>query len=721
MVESDLETRVAQLERRVRELEGHRPAPRAPVRRPRPAAPTLRTEPLRMESVPAPPVASRKAPAPAPRREAPAPAPRREAPQLEDLLGGRVLAWVGALAVLVGLFLLLVIAISNGWIGETARTLMAGAASLGLLAAGARLHERRGRTEASLAAAAAGIAGLFATCTVAGAVYELVPAPLALAGALITGAAATALALRWESPGIAALGIVGALLGPALVGAMPTGTGVAMLAIATASATAVVVRQRWTWLAFAAYGIAAPQWLAWIMLEQPAPLASVAVLVVFGALAAAAAVGFELRQAEPGLRISSAVLLTLNAFVLAYAGWTVLSEEVSHPAGHLWLGALAAAHAAVGLGAVRLRRVSRELGLTALALAAVLAIVTFASVVDGLPVLAGWVVAGVGFAVLLRRAARPGDAELAQAGLGGQLLLALGHAFVLDAPTETMRAGDAAPEAMLALALVAAGCGVSARLAADRPEWRAVLDGLAMTVLAYLTALAVEGPALTAAFAAQAVVFGAIARRGLRPAAADGPIAPDPVAACGALAFLALAAGHALAAYALPDALVDGLADPGAAALALGAAISAAAVLAWPAPAPARGILAGAAAVGALYLASVELVTPFQPGLEGLAIGELGVREQGQALLSALWALTGFGVLVAGLLADRRELRRAALALLGVTVAKVFLYDLSALSSIYRVASFIVLGLLLLGGAFAWQRVRPRAIPDLRAMPEGLR
>ena len=296
---------------------------------------------------------------------------------------------------------------------------------------------------------------------------------------------------------------------------------------------------------------------------------------------------------------------------------------------------------------------------------------------------------------------------------------------MLDAPAETVRAGDAAPEAMLALALVAAGCGVSARLAADRGRWgagsRVVLDGLAMTVLAYLTALAVEGPALTAAFAAQAVVLGAIARRGLRPAAADGAIAPDPVAACGALAFLALAAGHALAAYALPDALVDGLADPGAAALALGAAISAAAVLAWMAPAPARGMLAGAAAVGALYLASVELITPFQPGLEGLAIGELGVREQGQALLSALWALTGFGVLVAGLLADRRELRQAALALLGVTVAKVFLYDLSALSSIYRVASFIVLGLLLLGGAFAWQRVRPRAIPDLRAMPEGLR
>ncbi len=76
---------------------------------------------------------------------------------------------------------------------------------------------------------------------------------------------------------------------------------------------------------------------------------------------------------------------------------------------------------------------------------------------------------------------------------------------------------------------------------------------------------------------------------------------------------------------------------------------------------------------------------------------------------------------MAGLIANLATLRRGALALLLATVAKVFLYDLASLTSIYRVASFIVLGLLLLGGAFAWQRIRPRTIPDLRAMPHALR
>ena len=40
---------------------------------------------------------------------------------------------------------------------------------------------------------------------------------------------------------------------------------------------------------------------------------------------------------------------------------------------------------------------------------------------------------------------------------------------------------------------------------------------------------------------------------------------------------------------------------------------------------------------------------------------------------------------------------------------------LAALSSIYRVASFIVLGLLLLAGAFAYQRVR---VPSLHERHE---
>ena len=87
-----------------------------------------------------------------------------------------------------------------------------------------------------------------------------------------------------------------------------------------------------------------------------------------------------------------------------------------------------------------------------------------------------------------------------------------------------------------------------------------------------------------------------------------------------------------------------------------------------------------------------------------------------QVALSALWGLAGVIALISGLRLELTRLRQAALGLLVVTIGKVFLYDLSTLTSIARVISFLVLGLLLLAGAFAYQRLRPPPQPDMRAV-----
>lgn len=89
--------------------------------------------------------------------------------------------------------------------------------------------------------------------------------------------------------------------------------------------------------------------------------------------------------------------------------------------------------------------------------------------------------------------------------------------------------------------------------------------------------------------------------------------------------------------------------------------------------------------------------------------------------MSVFWALVGVGTMVLGLRRDLAIVRIAGLALLGVAVAKVFLFDLATLTAGYRVVSFIGLGLLLLGGALVWQRLRPRALADLRETPTGVR
>jgi uncharacterized membrane protein len=94
----------------------------------------------------------------------------------------------------------------------------------------------------------------------------------------------------------------------------------------------------------------------------------------------------------------------------------------------------------------------------------------------------------------------------------------------------------------------------------------------------------------------------------------------------------------------------------------------------------------------------------------------LSVHEQGQVALSALWGLVGLATLIVGLRTERAPVRGAGLALLFVAICKVFLFDLSTLTSVYRVVSFIVLGLLALAGAFAYQRLRPPPLPDMRTL-----
>jgi uncharacterized membrane protein len=102
-------------------------------------------------------------------------------------------------------------------------------------------------------------------------------------------------------------------------------------------------------------------------------------------------------------------------------------------------------------------------------------------------------------------------------------------------------------------------------------------------------------------------------------------------------------------------------------------------------------------------------------------VGPGAAAPQGQLQLSTLWAVTGVVVLLAGLRRDVRALRVPALALLGLTTAKVFLFDLATLSAGYRVGSFIAVGVLLLVGSFAYARLRPEPLADLREVPDGLR
>jgi uncharacterized membrane protein len=494
-----------------------------------------------------------------------------------------VLAWVGGSAVLLGVVFFLVMAVSRGWIDEPTRVVLAFLGSSVLVAAGLFLYERQGQTQAALAAVGSGIAALYASLTAATALYDLISPGLGLGVAAIVGGTATAIAVRWNSPVVAGLGIVGALLAPVLVDAGVNEEALAFMAFALVAAVGVLLWRRWDWLAFAAFLVSAPQLAAWADDSSNDLGLVLLVLAAFWLLYMVAAVGYEVRVPTDDLRSSSALLVLANVATIAGLGWSVLDERGYENGATTWILGMAAIHLGLGLGVLDRVR-SRDFGGLTLALAIGLSAVGFALALDGPALVAGWAAHSVGLAWLA------GRYKDRRASIGALVFLGLaaGHVLAIEAQPDSLRTGvDDLADALLGLAAVAFALFAYARLATEEPVQRWILDA------------------------------------------------------------------------------------------------------------------AGAAAI--VYLASVAIV-------DQLGVAPDGSPEQdGQVILSAVWSLAGLGALVYGLLYDDRRFRLGGLALLAVAVFKVFFYDLAELESIYRVLSFIALGLLLLAGAFAYQRVRPGA------------
>jgi uncharacterized membrane protein len=126
--------------------------------------------------------------------------------------------------------------------------------------------------------------------------------------------------------------------------------------------------------------------------------------------------------------------------------------------------------------------------------------------------------------------------------------------------------------------------------------------------------------------------------------------------------------------------------------------------------------LAGAVVAGllCLYAASLGLMEAAQR----IGGGDLHAQfQRGQMLVSALWALVALVVLAIGLTREIPELRWGGFGLLGLSLAKLFVFDLANLSSLARAGSFLAVGLTLLAGGFLVQRLA-REAPSARRRAE---
>lgn len=224
---------------------------------------------------------------------------------------------------------------------------------------------------------------------------------------------------------------------------------------------------------------------------------------------------------------------------------------------------------------------------------------------------------------------------------------------------------------------------------------------------------AFDGPTLVAVWSALAAALAFMATRVDREFTATLSDAQRLLVV--AFGFLALAIVHTLVVEAPPNAIAEGVEDLGSSLVAI-ACCAGAALACWywgREVEPHEGTVAGfISAAGFVYLGSVLII-------DAIGANDAGEsREIGQAWLSAFWSATGLGVVVWGLVRRSPQARLGGLALLSVAIVKVWTYDLSELEELARALSFVALGLLLLAGAFAYQRFKPEDEAEELEAPE---
>jgi len=93
-------------------------------------------------------------------------------------------------------------------------------------------------------------------------------------------------------------------------------------------------------------------------------------------------------------------------------------------------------------------------------------------------------------------------------------------------------------------------------------------------------------------------------------------------------------------------------------------------------------------------------------GTGALGAGWIDAENAQQLSYSLIWAIYAIGMVVSGLLRKYKPVRLMALSVLGATILKVFLFDLSFLENPYRILSFLVLGAILVAVSFLYQKYR---------------
>ena len=125
--------------------------------------------------------------------------------------------------------------------------------------------------------------------------------------------------------------------------------------------------------------------------------------------------------------------------------------------------------------------------------------------------------------------------------------------------------------------------------------------------------------------------------------------------------------------------------------------------LATARPARLRTMLAGYAVLAGFVWLTLEVRHMFNPGSIGLPA--VPVRDGELWAWSGAWLAYGVAVMAIGIRTRARQLRLTALGIVALAGAKVFLVDMSGLVGLWRVLSFLGLGLVLIGLGAVYRRL----------------
>jgi uncharacterized membrane protein len=244
--------------------------------------------------------------------------------------------------------------------------------------------------------------------------------------------------------------------------------------------------------------------------------------------------------------------------------------------------------------------------------------------------------------------------------------------------------GDARAWAFLALA---AGYGLTGvALLRRRRDFAAAL-GIAALALAFPASVwLLDGTWLVLAWATTGAALAVLARYEER-------------LQYGALAYIAFALVHTLVMEAQPNDVFVTQEHPGSGLPAVLLVLAGLLVFAYVRKAVRTPLLWIAGALG-LFATTLAILEASER-----AGGSVSTAfQRGHTGVSAVWAIVGLALLILGLKRSR-TLQAGGLTLFGISLAKLFLYDLSSLSSVTRAFSFVAVGMLIMVGGFFYQRL----------------